>query len=342
MKFLALDSGSRKWGYALFEGKKVIKKGIIDIDDLERVLLEIKLAENPAFIVVGRRRGAIDKLRFLKDVEIITVSETDTTMEARNLYFSEFPPKGLIKLLPKGLRVPDRAVDDFAAIVIGRRFLNSPDGIYRILRESFLKAIKDYEELEKEPVFINSFPLECCEGSLNEGYVVEASFKGYKGRAFSSIRVRSFNVRLKDVVWKESTSLKDKVIFMAALNALYRYQGKVDVTIHCEYEDQIVCAERLISMIKSTWGKGKIYTGRINSKFLTSLSKGFDVKFLDSLEENGVLEDVSVFVLSGKNLFDRSLSRILNLGKPVICYGPTVVALSAILEDLQVYCPLGK
>lgn len=340
LKFLALDSGSKKWGYAIFDGKKITRKGIIETNDLEKVLLEIKLTENLDFIVVGRRRGALEKLGFLKDIEIITVSEVDTTMEARDLYFSEFPPKGLVKFLPKGLRVPDRAVDDFAAIVIGKRFLNSSEGIYRILKEAFLKAVEKEKDLEKETVFVNSFYLECCECSSNDGYIVEVNLRGCKGRAFSFVSVRPSTISLKDILHMSLFSLKDKAIFVATLNALYRYQGKVNATLHCI--DRVACAERFVSTIEGTWGEVKICMGSVDDIFLSFLSKNFDVAFLNYFDERKLLKEADIFILSGKNLLDGSLSKFLSLGKPVICYGPTMISSSFILDDVEGYCPLAK
>jgi hypothetical protein len=51
------------------------------------------------------------------------VDEFETSRAARDLYFAEHPPRGWRRLLPLGLQVPQRPIDDYAAISIARRFL---------------------------------------------------------------------------------------------------------------------------------------------------------------------------------------------------------------------------
>ena len=57
------------------------------------------------------------------DRDIVLINEYRTTDEARKLYFQENPPKGWKKLIPLGMQVPPVPVDDYAAIVIGRKYL---------------------------------------------------------------------------------------------------------------------------------------------------------------------------------------------------------------------------
>ena len=51
------------------------------------------------------------------------VDEYETSRGARNLYFADHPPRGWRRLLPIGLQLPPRPIDDYAAILIARRFL---------------------------------------------------------------------------------------------------------------------------------------------------------------------------------------------------------------------------
>jgi RNase H-fold protein (predicted Holliday junction resolvase) len=57
-------------------------------------------------------------------LNIILVDERYTTLEARDRYWQMFPPKGLTKLLPKGMRQPPRPIDDIVAILLIERYLN--------------------------------------------------------------------------------------------------------------------------------------------------------------------------------------------------------------------------
>ncbi|AFZ26594.1 putative endonuclease involved in recombination [Cylindrospermum stagnale PCC 7417] len=57
-------------------------------------------------------------------LNIILVDERYSTLEARDRYWQMYPPQGLTKLLPKGLRQPPRPIDDIVAILLIERYLN--------------------------------------------------------------------------------------------------------------------------------------------------------------------------------------------------------------------------
>ena len=51
-------------------------------------------------------------------VPLILQSEHGSTLAARRRYWELFPPRGWRRLLPEGLRIPPRPVDDVAALVL--------------------------------------------------------------------------------------------------------------------------------------------------------------------------------------------------------------------------------
>ncbi|MBW4593491.1 MAG: pre-16S rRNA-processing nuclease YqgF [Brasilonema angustatum HA4187-MV1] len=57
-------------------------------------------------------------------LNVVLVDERYTSLEARDRYWQMFPPKGLAKLLPQGLRQPPRPIDDIVAILLIERYLN--------------------------------------------------------------------------------------------------------------------------------------------------------------------------------------------------------------------------
>ncbi|MEO1429978.1 MAG: pre-16S rRNA-processing nuclease YqgF [Cyanobacteria bacterium J06633_8] len=57
-------------------------------------------------------------------VNIILVDERYSSLEARDRYWIMYPPKGLTRLLPKGMRTPPRPIDDIVAILLIERYLN--------------------------------------------------------------------------------------------------------------------------------------------------------------------------------------------------------------------------
>lgn len=56
-------------------------------------------------------------------VPLTYVDERETTLRARSLYFADHPPRGWRRLIPLGMQLPPRPIDDYAAVLIARRYL---------------------------------------------------------------------------------------------------------------------------------------------------------------------------------------------------------------------------
>lgn len=127
---LAIDPGREKTGIAVLNNDSdVLEHKIINSEDL---ISQIKILFNDYvinLIVMGNGTSSRKKYNLLKqefmDVKIVLIDEYRTTDEARKLYFQENPPKGWKKLIPLGMQVPPVPVDDYAAIVIGRKYLKN-------------------------------------------------------------------------------------------------------------------------------------------------------------------------------------------------------------------------
>jgi hypothetical protein len=71
----------------------------------------------------GTNAGPIKAALRRLGLPIHSVDEFETTRFARTLYFAEHPPRGWRRLIPVGMQLPPRPIDDYAAILIARRFL---------------------------------------------------------------------------------------------------------------------------------------------------------------------------------------------------------------------------
>ncbi|MEG4864288.1 MULTISPECIES: pre-16S rRNA-processing nuclease YqgF [unclassified Microcoleus] len=58
------------------------------------------------------------------EIEIVRVDERFSSLEAKDRYWEMYPPTGLSRLIPQGMRTPPRPVDDIVAIVLIERYLN--------------------------------------------------------------------------------------------------------------------------------------------------------------------------------------------------------------------------
>jgi RNase H-fold protein (predicted Holliday junction resolvase) len=56
-------------------------------------------------------------------VPVTLIDERYSTLEARDRYWDMYPPKGLARLLPQGVRDVPRPIDDIVAIILVERYL---------------------------------------------------------------------------------------------------------------------------------------------------------------------------------------------------------------------------
>lgn len=126
-EILAIDPGREKIGIAILKNSDVLEHKIINSEELVQIIKSLLEKYIIKTIVMGNGTSSKKKYDLLKrefiDRDIVLINEYRTTDEARKLYFQENPPKGWKKLIPLGMQVPPVPVDDYAAIVIGRKYL---------------------------------------------------------------------------------------------------------------------------------------------------------------------------------------------------------------------------
>ena len=116
-----LDPGRSKCGLVLVEtGSALVQAGLVLPPDSVIKQLEVWGKENAlALIVIGDgtgSRGWPERLKPLAPVR--SVDEQGTTLRARQRYWQLWPPRGLQRLIPEGLRVPPSELDAVAALVM--------------------------------------------------------------------------------------------------------------------------------------------------------------------------------------------------------------------------------
>ncbi|HLI95676.1 MAG TPA: hypothetical protein VKT72_06265 [Candidatus Baltobacteraceae bacterium] len=124
---LGIDPGTRKVGFALVEDAEspAIARGIEPVESLLKRLQPL-LDDHPIAAIALGGGTNMDRLASMLSplgAPLHIVDETDTTYRARALYFHEHPPRGWRRLLPLGLLLPPGPIDDYAAILIARRYI---------------------------------------------------------------------------------------------------------------------------------------------------------------------------------------------------------------------------
>ena len=125
---LGLDPGRDKCGVAVTNHKAEAVYHQV-IDSAQAIAIIQQLARQYAIDLIVMGDGTTSKSwqkqieSSLAEVPIITVNETNSTLEARDRYWLMYPPTGLQRIIPPGLRIPPRPIDDIVAILLIERYL---------------------------------------------------------------------------------------------------------------------------------------------------------------------------------------------------------------------------
>jgi RNase H-fold protein (predicted Holliday junction resolvase) len=123
---LGIDPGTRKAGYALIAPDgTVIAQGIEEVEALVAKVERFAAEREIRAVALGtgtNSRGLRTSITAL-GLSVTLVDEHETTLRARRLYFADHPPRGWRRLVPLGMQLPPRPIDDYAAVLIARRFL---------------------------------------------------------------------------------------------------------------------------------------------------------------------------------------------------------------------------
>ncbi len=129
MTVLGLDPGTRKCGFAVIvDGAPQPRElGITPLADLAACLQRLVAETSPDVAAVGRGTNAavVSAAVRAAGLPVELVDERETTLLARGRFFRDYPPRGWRRLIPRGMLLPDRPIDDYAALLIAERFLAS-------------------------------------------------------------------------------------------------------------------------------------------------------------------------------------------------------------------------
>ena len=126
----ALDPGRSKCGLVRSDpfGEQILAAGVLDPDHCLQLLQSWQQAGLISGVLLGNGTGSTPWLLRLRPLElaVLTVEEAGTTLAARQRYWQIEPAQGWRRLLPQGLRLPPRDVDDVVAQLLLERYLGRP------------------------------------------------------------------------------------------------------------------------------------------------------------------------------------------------------------------------
>lgn len=126
---LGFDPGRDKCGIAVIdENQKLYFHEVIESDKAIATLASLCQQFPIESIVMGDQTTSKTwQKKIIKELSlslpIILVDERNSSLEARDRYWEMYPPQGLQRLIPQGMRVPPRPIDDIVAILLIERYL---------------------------------------------------------------------------------------------------------------------------------------------------------------------------------------------------------------------------
>ena len=125
---ISIDPGTHKCGIALISSEgAVLRRSINARTDIIGVVAAWRAEHPGSFVVIGgSTQGKEIKQEIYSELglEADVVDEAYTSEEARGLFWQENRPGCLWRIFPPSFRPLPRPIDDYAAVIIGRRFLS--------------------------------------------------------------------------------------------------------------------------------------------------------------------------------------------------------------------------
>ena len=131
---LGFDPGRDKCGLAVVGlDRNLFYHEVIASQSAIATLNELRQRFPISVIVMGDQTTAKEWRQRLTDelqnaLRVVMVDERYSTLEARDRYWQMYPPRGVQRLLPQGLRTLPRPIDDIVAILLVERYLQQLTG----------------------------------------------------------------------------------------------------------------------------------------------------------------------------------------------------------------------
>jgi uncharacterized protein (DUF4213/DUF364 family) len=183
--------------------------------------------------------------------------------------------------------------------------------------------------------------------------MIEAEFEGAKGQAFTD-DYGNADYSISEIINMDLNSNRKRAEFVATFNAVYRYLGLCEKTIHCRDEEPRLCGKELLNVIDH---HKKILLIGLQPRLLESLVSRQSVRVIDLDADNigktkfgVVVEDdkktkeaiqwCDELLVTGTTLVNNTIDQFLNTGKPVRFFGVTISG-PAVALNLNSYCSQG-
>jgi RNase H-fold protein (predicted Holliday junction resolvase) len=126
---LGFDPGRQKCGLAVMGlDRRLYYHEVIPATEAIATIQSLQQQYPISFLIIGDQTSAKEWRQDItaglaEPLRIVPVDERYSTLEARDRYWQMYPPQGLAKLIPQGVRTLPRPIDDIVAILLIERYL---------------------------------------------------------------------------------------------------------------------------------------------------------------------------------------------------------------------------
>ncbi|MGM0471106.1 MAG: Rossmann-like domain-containing protein [Bacillota bacterium] len=167
--------------------------------------------------------------------------------------------------------------------------------------------------------------------------MIQAEFKDHYGQAFTD-HPGNFTGTLQDILDLELTTNYHRALLIAAINAVLRYLGLTDKTVHCKDQEMEECATETVQLIKSKSGVQQVgiigYQPAIISNLVAELGAE-RVMVTDINQDKIERDDLAAEVWDGHQYNQQLIVE----SDFVLCTGSTIIngTFAEIWEELKSY-----
>ena len=126
---LAIDPGKEKTGIAVLnQSGEIVSRVTLSNAKFEEQLVRFDQQFLPIAWIVGSKNAGreirdLAEILNQRDAPFYLQNEHRSSEEGRLLYWQANPPTGCMRFIPSSFQVPPEPWDDWAAVVIGRRWI---------------------------------------------------------------------------------------------------------------------------------------------------------------------------------------------------------------------------
>ncbi|WP_238393321.1 pre-16S rRNA-processing nuclease YqgF [Myxacorys almedinensis] len=127
---LGFDPGRQKCGLAVMGvDRRLYYHEVVTADGAIATIRSLRQQLPISLLVMGDQTSSKAWKRRLNEelgepLRVVMVDERHSSLEARDRYWQMYPPTGLTRLVPEGMRTPPRSIDDIVAILLIERYLH--------------------------------------------------------------------------------------------------------------------------------------------------------------------------------------------------------------------------